>query len=65
MKVDEFRALKPVDLAKQLDEAQQELLNLRFRLSTKQLVNHREYPMVKKKIARLMTIIREKELGIR
>jgi large subunit ribosomal protein L29 len=65
LKVDEFRALKPADLAKQLDEARQELLNLRFRLSTKQLVNHREYPMVKKKIARLMTIIREKELGIR
>ncbi len=65
MKVDEFRALKPADLAKQLDEAQQELLNLRFRLSTKQLVNHREYPMVKKKNAQLMNIIREKELGIR
>ncbi len=65
MKVDELRALKPADLAKQLDEAQQELLNLRFRLSTKQLVNHREYPMVKKQIARLMTVIREKELGIK
>ncbi len=65
MKVDEFRTMKPEDLAKQLDEAQQELVNLRFRLSTKQLVNHREYPAVKKKIARLKTVIREKELGIR
>ena len=65
MKVDEFRALSPEDLAKQLEEAHQELFNLRFRLSTRQLVNHRELPVVKKKIARLKTIIRERELGIR
>lgn len=65
MKVDEFRALSPEDLAKQLEEAHQELFNLRFRLATRQLVNHRELPMVKKKIARLKTIIRERELGIK
>jgi large subunit ribosomal protein L29 len=65
LKVDEFRALSPEDLAKQLEEAHQELFNLRFRLSTRQLVNHRELPVVKKKIARLKTIIRERELGIR
>ena len=65
MKVDEFRALSPEDLAKQLEEAHQELFNLRFRLSTRQLVNHRELPMVKKKIARLKTIMRERELGIK
>jgi large subunit ribosomal protein L29 len=65
LKVDEFRALSPEDLAKQLEEAHQELFNLRFRLTTRQLVNHRELPMVKKKIARLKTIIRERELGIR
>ena len=65
MKVDEFRALSPEDLAKQLEEAHQELFNLRFRLTTRQLVNHRELPMVKKKIARLKTIIRERELGIK
>jgi len=65
LKVDEFRALSPEDLTKQLEEAHQELFNLRFRLATRQLVNHRELPMVKKKIARLKTIIRERELGIR
>ena len=65
MKVDEFRALSPDELAKQLEEAHQELFNLRFRLATKQLVNHREIPRTKKKIARLNTIIRERELGIR
>ena len=65
MKVDEFRALSPEDLAKQLEEAHQELFNLRFRLATRQLVNHREVRMVKKKIARLETVARERELGIR
>ena len=65
MKVDEFRALSSEDVAKQLEEAHQELFNLRFRLTTRQLVNHREVRMVKKKIARLKTIIKERELGIR
>jgi len=65
LKVDEFRALSPEELAKQLEEAHQELFNLRFRLTTRQLVNHRELPMVKKKIARLITIMKERELGIR
>ncbi len=64
MKVEEIRALDSTELAKQLEEAYQELFNLRFRLATKQLVNHREIPRVKKRIARLKTIMREKELGI-
>jgi large subunit ribosomal protein L29 len=64
MKVGEIRALNPDELAKQLEEAHQELFNLRFRLATKQLVNHREIPRVKRKIARLKTIIREREQGI-
>ena len=65
MKVEEIRALSTEELAKQLEEAHQELFNLRFRLATKQLVNHREIPRVKKKIARLKAIIRERELAIR
>ena len=65
MKVKEIRALSSQELAKQLEAAQQELFNLRFRLATRQLVNHREIPRVKKKIARLKTIMRERELSIR
>ncbi|TES88372.1 MAG: 50S ribosomal protein L29 [Dehalococcoidia bacterium] len=65
VRVDEFRALSTEDLKKQMEESKQELLNLRFRLATKQLVNHRELPMVKKRIARIKTILKEKELGIR
>ena len=65
MKVGEIRALSAGELAKQLEAAHQELLDLRFRLATKQLVNHREIPRVKKKIARLKTIMKERELGIK
>ncbi len=65
MKVEEIRALSTEGLKKQLEEAHQELFNLRFRLATKQLVNHREVSRVKKEIARLKTIMRERELGTR
>ena len=65
MKVEEIQALSTEELKKQLEEAHQELFNLRFRLATRQLVNHREIPRVKKKIARLKTIMRGRELGIR
>ncbi len=65
MRAEEIRALSPDEKAKQLEAAHQELFDLRFRLATKQLVNHREVRRVKKEIARLKTIIRESELGIR
>jgi large subunit ribosomal protein L29 len=65
LKVEEIRVLSNEQLTKQLEEAHQELFNLRFRLATKQLVNHREITRIRKKIAQLNTIIRERELGIR
>ena len=65
MKVKEIRALNSEELVKQLEAAHHELFNLRFRLATRQLVNHREIPRVKKEITRLKTIIRERELGIK
>jgi len=65
VKIEEIRALTTEELKKQLEEAHQELFNLRFRLATKQLVNHRELPRVKKRIAILKTILRERELTIR
>jgi large subunit ribosomal protein L29 len=65
LKAEEIRALSDEELQKQLETAHQELFNLRLRLSTKQLVNHRELPRVKKDISRLMTIQHERKLGIR
>ena len=63
MKTEEMRALNITELTKRVNDAHQELFNLRFRLSTRQLVNHRELPRVSKEIARLETIIREKQLS--
>ena len=65
MKVEEIRALSSEELVRQLEAAHQELFDLRFRLVTKQLVNHRQVRDTKKKIARLKTIMRERELNIR
>ena len=63
MKLTEIKALSDAELQKKLEEAHQELFNLRLKLSTKQLVNHRQLPAVRKRIARINTIIRERELG--
>jgi large subunit ribosomal protein L29 len=65
MKIEEIRALSAEEIRKQLDTAHREYLDLRFKLATKQLVNHRQLPAVKKNIARLQTVLRERALGIR
>ena len=64
MKAADIRSLSHDEIAKELEEAHEALFNIRFRLATMQLRNHREIRQVKKNIARLQTIIREKELGI-
>jgi large subunit ribosomal protein L29 len=63
LKASEIRALNNEELLTKLKEAHEELFNLRFRLATRQLGNHREIPRVKKRIARIETILRERELG--
>jgi len=65
VKADEIRALGPEELDKQIEEARRELFNLRFRLETRQLANYREIQKVKRRIARLLTVKRERELAIR
>ena len=65
MEASQIRALTNDEIVRKLEEARDELFRLRFRLATRQLVNHREIPKIKKKIARIETILRERELGIR
>ncbi len=62
MKLDEIRAQTPEELGKKLEETRREFFNLRFRHATRQLVNTSELRRVKKDIARILTIMREKEL---
>jgi large subunit ribosomal protein L29 len=65
VKLKEFRDMSTDELNKELEDSHQELFNLRFRVATKQLVNHRELRRVRRKIARLKTLLTERELGIR
>ncbi|OGO00088.1 MAG: 50S ribosomal protein L29 [Chloroflexi bacterium RBG_13_52_14] len=63
MRVDKIKALSANELSKQLDDTYQELFNLRFRHATRQLSNYSELRKVKKRIAVMKTIMRERELA--
>jgi large subunit ribosomal protein L29 len=63
MMMDEIRKLTDDELAKQLEEAHRELFNLRFRAAANQLTNYNEVRKAKKNIARIKTVIRERELS--
>lgn len=60
----ELRNLDDELLLEKLREAKEELFNLRFQGATGQLENHGRLRAVRKDIARLYTIMRERELGI-
>lgn len=60
-KVDEMRSLSDEDLAKELDETYRQLLTVRLQLSTRQLSNTAEASKVRRKIARIKTLQRERE----
>ena len=64
MRVDEVREKSTDDLQEELDESYRELMNLRFRWMTHQLPSVNEMKQVKKTIAHIKTVMRERELGI-
>ncbi len=64
MKANEIRDLSANELERRLDELKTELFNLRFQLATGQLDNPMNIKRVRKDIARVKTIIRERELNI-
>jgi large subunit ribosomal protein L29 len=61
----ELDELTDVDLETKLRESKEELFNLRFQAATGQLESHGRLRLVKKDIARIYTVVRERELGIR
>jgi large subunit ribosomal protein L29 len=61
----ELDDLTDVDLEGRLREGKEELFNLRFQAATGQLESHGRLSAVKKDIARIYTVVRERELGIR
>jgi large subunit ribosomal protein L29 len=61
----ELDELDAPGLESKLREAKEELFNLRFQAATGQLESHGRLRTVKKDIARIYTVVRERELGIR
>ena len=61
----ELDEVEQADLETKLREAKEELFNLRFQAATGQLENNGRLRTVKKDIARIYTVLRERELGIR
>ena len=64
MKANEIRKMSSEDLNKKVNELKNELFNLRLRLATGQLDNPSSIKSVKRDIARVKTIIRERELEV-
>jgi large subunit ribosomal protein L29 len=64
-KAHELDEMNNADLETRLREAKEELFNLRFQSATGQLENHGRLRTVKRDIARIYTVVRERELGIR
>ena len=64
-KAAELRELDDEQLVTRLREAKEELFNLRFQAATGQLESNGRLRVVKKDIARIYTVVRERELGIR
>ena len=61
----ELDEMTNIDLEAKLRESKEELFNLRFQAATGQLESHGRLRSVKKDIARIYTVVRERELGIR
>lgn len=64
MRVNEFRELGSEDLQTRLDEVKEEFFNLRFQNATGQLENYKQLGQIKRDIARIETVIKERALGI-
>ena len=63
-KPEELRDLSDDELETKLAEAKEELFNLRFQLVTGQLDNPMAIKIMRKEIARILTVIRERELAV-
>jgi large subunit ribosomal protein L29 len=60
----ELRELTAEELVLRLKESKEELFNLRFQMATGQLDNNRRLRTVRADIARVYTVMRERELGL-
>ena len=63
MKALELRELDASELTEKLDEAKEELFNLRFQMATNQLDNTSRLRHIRREVARINTVIREQEIA--
>jgi len=61
-KVEDIRKLSEADLEKEIDETYRRFFAINLQKETLQLTNHRQPPAVKRQIARLLTIKRQREI---
>jgi large subunit ribosomal protein L29 len=63
MEIDDIRGMTDDELQDELNESHRALMNLRFRTATMQLANVNEIRKTRKRIARINTVVRERELA--
>lgn len=64
MEISEIRTLANDQLVEELNKTYRELMNLRFRAATNQLVDTNQPRKTKKDIARLLTVMRERNIAV-
>ena len=63
MKANEVRTFDDADLRQRVDDLREEMFNLRFQYATRQLTNHARLRIVRRDIARIQTVMRQRELA--
>ena len=62
MQIDDVRKLTDEELQQSLDDSRRSLMNLRFRKATMQLTNVMEIKLVKRDIAKMLTVIKQRQI---
>jgi large subunit ribosomal protein L29 len=63
-KISKYRGMSTEDLHKELKNTREELMNLRFQQATGELTDFTRLEQTRKQVARLLTLLRERELNI-
>jgi large subunit ribosomal protein L29 len=64
MEINEIRSLTNEELTEELNQTYRELMNLRFRAATNQLVDTNQPRKTRKDVARLLTVMRERNITV-
>ena len=62
MQASDIRDMNEAEIRKHLDDYRQEMFNLRFQIATRKLKNHQRIKAVRRDVARLLTVVREREI---